>query len=135
MTRFAGNASIGSYLSDSPDMGALAQKGAMRNAQRQAEIYGIESELGGLGATQLGDTLAAKAVGEAQANLAGAQQKAQMMGEVGSLLGQGIGGLGSMGSSYGGFGSSGLNSGGKYGMAFDPSSVEAAMNTYGGYGS
>ena len=131
MTRFAGNPGIGSYLSDSPDMGALAQKGAMRNAQKQAQIYGIESELGGLGATQLGETLAAKAVGEAQANLAGAQSQAQMMGTVGSLLGQGIGGLGDMGG-YGGFGSTPTDgSMGKYGSFTPPTQLANGNFTFG----
>lgn len=133
VSRFAGD-DIASFLGSGPNMSALAQKSAVNDAKETMSNYANVSAIGGAGATQLGQTLAQGAVSEAQGNLASAQAQAEMMSSIGKLGGSLVGGLGSMGSSYSGFGSSGLNSGGKYGMAFDPSSVEAAMNTYGGYG-
>ena len=99
--RFAGSA-VENYLGGGPNMGALTQNSAKRDAEHQVAGYRSTAKVGGTGARQLGETLAADAVGAAQANLAGAQANAQMMSSIGSLGGQLIGGLGSMGGGAGG---------------------------------
>ena len=121
--RFAGSA-VESYLGGGPNMGALTQNSAARDAQEQIAGYQSTAKVGGIGARQLGETMGASAVGAAQANLAGAQANAQMMSTLGSLGGSLIGGLGNLGGGYGGFGSTGgagdtfnMNSVSKYGDA------------------
>ena len=99
--RFAGSA-VENYLGSGPNMGALTQNSAVRDAERAITGFNSAAKIGGMGAQQLGSTLAQGAVSEAQAGLAGAQAQAQMMGSIGKLGGSLIGGLGSMGSSFAG---------------------------------
>ena len=94
--RFAGSA-VENYLGSGPNMGALTQNAASRDAEQVIQGFSNAAKVGGMGAQQLGSTLAAQAVGAAQENLAGAQANAQMMGTIGKLGGQALGGLGSMG--------------------------------------
>ena len=105
MTRFAGAAGVESYLGGGPDMSAIAQGAAFRDAQKVATGFDTVADIGSMGAQQLGSTLAADAVASAKTDLANAQVQAQAMSQVGQLGGKFLGGLGSMGGSGGGSGS------------------------------
>ena len=118
------------------NMGGLAQGGTDLRSKEKSTGIELQGKVGGAGLRAKGEAISGALLGDAQA----AAGRSQMMGSIFSTLGQvggaaiGAGMFG--GGGYAGTGSSGLNQGGKYGMQFDPSSVERAMNTYGkGYSS
>ena len=111
--RFAGSA-IEDFMGSSPNYGELGTANAANKGREQiASIYG-DAKVAGMGMSQAAETEAHGLITEAQGKLGAAQQQASNMGQIGGLLGQGIGGLGGL------FKGGGVSGGGGYGKISDP---------------
>ena len=118
--RFAGHEDVSQYLTSGPDLGKLSQKSAVNDAKVNIAGLRTEAMVGGAGLAEFGATMGNQAVTEAKGDYAAAQQQASNMSSAGGMLGNAIGGLGSLFGGGGGGGGGGFGSPGNFetGLSF-----------------
>ena len=95
MSRMAGFA-IEDYLGTGPDMSAVVQNDHMRTGKESIAGYRNEALVGSTAIGEAAQTAAADAIYEAKGDYYAAQQQASNMSKMGGILGNAIGGLGSL---------------------------------------
>ena len=93
--RYAGTA-IEDFMGTGPKYGETASHAAMQQAKQDINMIGLEGKTKALGIGETAKTQAQELVLDAKGNYNAAQQQASNMGTIGGLVGQGIGGLGSL---------------------------------------
>ena len=93
--RFAG-AAVENYFGSGPDLGRMSQKSAVNDAKYNIAGLRAEAQVGAAGVEQFGATMGQQAVMEAKGDYMAAQQQASNMSQMGGMLGNAIGGLGSL---------------------------------------
>ena len=94
--RFAGDMDVSQFMGDGPDYSELGQRTHMNDAKVFNAGLRAEGQVGIAGVEEFGATLGQKAVTEARGDYMAAQQQASNMSQMGGLLGNAIGGLGSL---------------------------------------
>lgn len=98
--RFAGSA-VEDFMGSGPRMGEIAASAAVGDAKENLAGMDAMRETLGMGIKTYGDVYGADMVMDAKAKYNAASQQAQNMSKAGGLLGQGLGGLGSLGGNSG----------------------------------
>lgn len=93
--RFAGSA-IEEFMGTGPSYGEIGAAAAMNQAKQDINLIDLEGKTKALGIGETAQTRAQELVLDAKGDYAAAQQQASNMSQAGGLLGNAIGGLGSL---------------------------------------